>query len=192
MPRPPLMFLWLRSLAARMVLLNTAVTIFVSALMILTLCALAESFMQAHLDDTVLDEVHVLEAELSIDGTRGVAALIMQRLAANPSGRQAYLLLDPQGRKLAGNLNDIPPVSDRRDDWREALGLRQQIGTTLRWDEGTRNGSTAGGPSGWHRMPTLYKDGDSMLRLRSTRLIDGSRLVVGFDDHEIDVFIDAL
>lgn len=182
-----------------MVLLNTAMTIAVSALMIITLCLMAESFMQAHLDDTVLDEVHVLEAELSIDGPIGVASLIKQRLAANPTGRQAYLLLAPDGRKLAGNLDQIPPSSDRRATWRKSLQLRQPIASTLRWGSHSEDiGTSTPGSSanhhlgGWHAMPTLHPNADATLRLRSTRLIDGSGLVVGYDDREIAVFVNAL
>jgi len=151
---------WLRSLSARMVLLNTAVTIGLSALMILILCLLAERFMQAHLDDTVLDELHVMESEFGIDGLRGVASLIGGRIAANPDGRQAYLLLDPFGRKIAGNLAALPPPGGR-----------------------TKDGYT---------MPTLHQPVDATLRLLTSELIDGSRLVVGFDDHEITVFVEAL
>jgi len=197
MKAPPPKAQWLRSLSARMVLLNMAVTTGLSALMILTLCLLAESFMQAHLDDTVLDEVHVLEAELNIDGLRGVSLLIKQRLATNLSGRQAYLLLDREGRKLAGNLDAMPDHDVRRESWPDLLALRMPVVSTLRSNiqTGKRGGiaSAGGGTQGrWHALPTLHQPVDATLRLRSTRLIDGSHLVVGYDDKEIAVFIEAL
>lgn len=194
MQAPPPKAQWLRSLSARMVLLNMAVTTGLSALMILILCLLAESFMQAHLDDTVLDEVHVLEAELNIDGLRGVSLLIRQRLATNPSGRQAYLLLDSEGRKLAGNLDTMPDSEMHRESWLDVLALRTPVGTTLRSNTRTGGIASPGARNNgrWHALPTLHQPVDATLRLRSTRLINGSHLVVGYDDKEIAVFIEAL
>ncbi|MBA4287287.1 MAG: two-component sensor histidine kinase [Xanthomonadaceae bacterium] len=151
---------WLRSLSARVVLLNTVITVGLSGLMILVLCWLAEGFMQDHLDDTVLDEIRILEAEFGVDGRRGVQQLISRRLAENADGRQAYLLLDADGRRLAGNLAAIPAKSPSRADWYE--------------------------------QPTLHQPVDASLRLRRLTLADDSTLVVGFDDHEITAFVDAL
>ncbi len=199
MPRRQNRTLWLRSLSARMVLLNMAVTTGLSVLMILALCLLAEKFMQAHLDDTVLDEVNVLESELSIDGLRGVTFLINQRIAAYPSGRQAYLLLDHDGNKLAGNLDELPKVGKARAHWLEYAPLQRLIDSTLRSNTETRDSprnlaslSSSRNIGHWHSLPTLHVPVDASLRLRSTRLIDGSYLVVGFDDHEIAVFVDSL
>ena len=151
---------WLRSLSARVVLLNTAITVGLSGLMILVLCWLAEGFMHDHLDDNVLDEIRILEAEFGVDGQRGVRQLISRRMAENPDGRQAYLLLDSDGRRLAGNLPTAPARTASR--------------------------------GGWYEQPTLHQPVDATLRLRRQTLIDGSTLIVGFDDHEILAFVDAL
>ncbi len=151
---------WLRSLSARVVLVNTGITVGLSGLMILVLCWLAEGFMQAHLDDTVLDEIRILEAEFGVDGRRGVQMLISRRLAENPDGRQAYLLVNEDGQWLAGNLSAMPTQAATR--------------------------------AGWYELPTLHRAADATLRLRIVRLIDGSRLAVGFDNHEIIAFVNAL
>jgi signal transduction histidine kinase len=151
---------WLRSLSARVVLFNTGITVGLSGLMILVLCWFAEGFMQGHLDDTVLDEIRILEAEFGVDGRRGVQMLIGRRLTEDPDGRHAYLLINQDGQWLAGNLAAMPKQPASR--------------------------------AGWYELPTLHRAADATLRLRIVRLIDGSRLAVGFDNHEIIAFEDAL
>lgn len=123
---------WLRSLSARMVLINTAVVVVMSGLMILFVCELIERFMQFHLEDTVLDEVHVLEATHRLDGLLDVARIIDQRLRTYSNGRQAYLLVDREGRKLAGNLDAMPTLADGRTGWYSLPTLHQPVDATLR------------------------------------------------------------
>ena len=149
-----------RSLSARMVMVNVALTIGFAALMILMLCWLAERFMSQHVDLGVKDELHVLQSEYEIDGLRGIASLIGKRLLGKPGNTQVYLLLDGEGRKIVGNIDRWPAA---RADSEGRMTLA----------------SISPGPI----VP---------LRVRTATLIDGSRLLVGFDEHEIDDVVDAL
>lgn len=115
-----------------MVLINTAVVVMMSALMILFVCELIERFMQFHLDDTVLDEVHVLESTFKLDGALDLRLIIEQRLRAYADGRQVYLFLDPDGRRLAGNLDAMPTQASERGGWYEAPTLHRPVDATLR------------------------------------------------------------
>lgn len=151
---------WLRSLSARLVLLNAALTMAFAMIMILVLCWLAIRFMSAHVDDAVLDEIHVLESEFSIDHLPGVVGLIHERLVANPEGHQIYLLVDADGKKLIGNLD--------------------------RWPAEVPN------DHGYVRLESLGPERDAQMRIRSRTLSDGTRLMVGFDEHEITAVRDSL
>lgn len=123
---------WLRSLSARAVLTNTAIVVVMSALMLLVVWKLIERFMQFHLDDTVHDEVHVLESTWQQAGIDDLIKVIAQRLAAYPDGRQVYLLVDAEGRKRVGNLDTMPTVGGGRSGWYELPTLHAAADATLR------------------------------------------------------------
>lgn len=151
---------WLRSLSARMVMVNAALTMGFAALMILLLTWLAARFMSHHVDDAVMDELQMLQSEYRIDGMRGMQGLIQQRLLANPDNHQVYLLLDAGGSKLAGNLDRWPALQPDRE--------------------------------GRSTIPSISPGPIVPVRVRSAQLIDGSQLLVGYDEHEIDYVLVAL
>ena len=92
---------------------------------------LAASFFAGQIDGTVRDEVAEIRADAASPGSRGIAVVVDGLARASPG--TAYLLQDPAGRPLAGNMGPIRAVP----------GIR-----TLRSGHATRSGRDTGGLRG--------------------------------------------
>ncbi len=91
-------------------------------------------YVSRQTDEAILAEVSSLAEQYRQRGLDGLASTIAQRAARNPRGHAVYLLLDPIGRRIAGNLDRWPtefggderwidffiqdPDSPRRDSYR--------------------------------------------------------------------------
>ena len=64
-------------------------------------------------------EVQGLAERYRVAGTRGLRALVGERLARNPASSSIYLLADRRFRVLAGNLSNWPEVARGTDPWVE-------------------------------------------------------------------------
>jgi signal transduction histidine kinase len=60
-------------------------------------------------DEVILTQASSLAEQYRQRGLDGVAATIAQRAARNPRGHAVYLLTDPNGRRIVGNLDRWPP-----------------------------------------------------------------------------------
>jgi signal transduction histidine kinase len=60
-------------------------------------------------DEVILTQASSLAEQYRQRGIDGVAATIAQRAARNPRGHAVYLLADPRGRRIVGNLDRWPP-----------------------------------------------------------------------------------
>src|SRR3954471_16487122 len=111
------------------------------------------SYARQQLTESIRLEGYDLAGEARRDGVAHVAGTINARLVASGEPNLAYLLTDPSGRKLAGNLEPVQLTSG----WHS---LRRPA-----------NGSL--GPP----------DEDDAILVQATTLADGSTLVVGADTH---------
>lgn len=97
------------STSAKLTLVNALLLAVSFGLMLLLVTWLADRFMMSHVGESVDAEVHILEAEFQVDGPRGIAALITQRLQArSPNHDRSYRLESAEGQVLAGNLDHWP------------------------------------------------------------------------------------
>lgn len=147
---------WLRSLTARMTLLNAALVALFSGSLIVFVAFLGPRFMVDNLDETALDELHLMIDQYRVSGQAGVERLIEQRVNANAADNRVYLLEDARGHKLVGNLDAWPKVT--RDS------------------------------AGWMVLPTPNPKLETRVRAHSQQFDNGSRVLVGFDEHRIDYF----
>ena len=74
--------------------------------------------LRAQIRTEVLSELHGLMAEASADGFAAIVQDIKERTSPTDSATGYFFLSDSQGKKLAGNLDDI----EARDGWQE-IGL---------------------------------------------------------------------
>lgn len=98
----------LRSRAFRLALLymglfGTSVTVLLAFVYLV-----AGRYVKSHVDEFVLSEIAMFQADFEVDGPEGVLGLIRERIEADHSGHWAYLYLDPAGRRLAGNIAQWP------------------------------------------------------------------------------------
>jgi hypothetical protein len=68
------------STSARLALANALILAISFGLLLLLVTLLAQRFMVGHISESVLAEVHIMEAEFRVDGVHGVRALLEQRL----------------------------------------------------------------------------------------------------------------
>ncbi|WP_428384725.1 ATP-binding protein [Nevskia ramosa] len=97
------------STSAKLTLANSALLAISFSALLLLVTWLADRFMVGHVQESVGAELHIMQAELQVDGVRGVIALIdrrMQNLSVNHD--RLYRLEDAQGLKLAGNVDTWP------------------------------------------------------------------------------------
>ena len=78
-----------------------------------------EGFMTRQMEAVIEAEVQGLAERYRIAGTRGLRALVDERLARNPASSSIYLLADPRFRILAGNLSSWPEAARSADPWIE-------------------------------------------------------------------------
>ncbi len=105
------------STTARLTLANSGLLAVGFSALLLLVTWLADRFMVGHVQESVEAELHIMQAELQVDGLRGVTALInrrMENLTLNHD--RLYRLEDAQGVKQAGNV----------DAWPAAAGAQEQ------------------------------------------------------------------
>ena len=78
-----------------------------------------EGYMTRQMEAVIEAEVQGLAERYRVAGTRGLRALVDERLARNPASSSIYLLADPRFRVLAGNLSNWPDAARDTDPWIE-------------------------------------------------------------------------
>ena len=78
-----------------------------------------EGYMTRQMEAVIEAEVQGLAERYRAAGTRGLRALVGERLARNPASSSIYLLADPRFRVLAGNLSSWPEAARSADPWIE-------------------------------------------------------------------------
>ena len=78
-----------------------------------------EGYMTRQMEAVIEAEVQGLAERYRIAGTRGLRALVGERLVRNPASSSIYLLADPGFRVLAGNLSSWPEAARGADPWIE-------------------------------------------------------------------------
>ena len=78
-----------------------------------------EGFTTRQMEAVIEAEVQGLAERYRVAGTRGLRALVDERLARNPASSSIYLLADPRFRVLAGNLSSWPDAARSTDPWIE-------------------------------------------------------------------------
>lgn len=74
-------------------------------------------YVSRQTDEAILAEVSSLAEQYRQSGLEGLASTIAQRAARNPRGHAVYLLLDPLGRRIVGNLDRWPAERDGNSRW---------------------------------------------------------------------------
>ncbi len=67
--------------------------------------------------EIILADIKGLAEQYERRGVQGVAEIVAGRVRRDPGGRTVYLLTDPQGRRLVGNLGAWPASEPDRDGW---------------------------------------------------------------------------
>ena len=67
--------------------------------------------------EIILADIKGLSEQYERRGVAGVAEIVDGRVRRDPGGRTVYLLADPQGRRLVGNLGAWPGSEPDRDGW---------------------------------------------------------------------------
>ncbi len=108
------------STSTLLVLVNALLLAISFSLMLVFVTWLADRFMEDHVAESVDAEIHIMSAEFHVDGLRGVAALIEQRLQnTSPHHDRIYRLESADGQVLAGNLSSWPKnAGSAGDDFR--------------------------------------------------------------------------
>lgn len=124
------------STSTRLTLANTALLATGFGALLFLVTWLADRFMVDHVQESVEAELHIMQAELSVDGPRGVMALINLRLQnTTPNHDRLYRLEDANGDFLAGNFAEWP-VQARSPEQSFKLPSRKYPGETqvvLQW-----------------------------------------------------------
>jgi signal transduction histidine kinase len=76
-------------------------------------------YVSRQTDDAIFAEISSLAERYRERGLDGLAGTIAQRAARNPRGHAVYLLIDPRGRRVAGNLDRWPQDIGREPTWIE-------------------------------------------------------------------------
>ena len=78
-----------------------------------------EGFTTRQMEAVIEAEVQGLAERYRVAGTRGLRALVRERIARNPASSSIYLLADSRFRVLAGNLSRWPEAAGGADPWVE-------------------------------------------------------------------------
>jgi signal transduction histidine kinase len=128
----------LQTTGARFVALHLTLSFVATIVIFSFIYQAADRLVLSDLRLLVRDQVALLQADRQAGGMAGLARTIDARTRDAAAGDFAYLLIDPSGRKLAGNLKDWPPTLDRGEAWSEMFLYRiggsraEQIGVTTR------------------------------------------------------------
>lgn len=76
-------------------------------------------YVSRQTDEVIFAEISSLAERYRERGLDGLAGTIAQRAARNPRGHAVYLLVDPAGRRVAGNLDRWPQDSGHEPSWIE-------------------------------------------------------------------------
>lgn len=143
------------STSARITLANSALLALSFSALLLLMTWLTDRFMVGHVEESVTAELHIMQAELEVDGLRGITALINRRMDnLTLSHDRLYRLESAQGTLLAGNV----------DTWPQIRAAEEET----------------------FRQPSRRYPGETEVVLQWLRLADGSRLLVGFDEIEVE------
>ncbi len=86
--------------------------------------------LQREVEVSVRNDANALNDRFSAGGIPALTRAINDRLAGNVDGVEIYLLIDSQGRHLAGDLDDWPPGLTPSATWYEWPIQRQGVGST--------------------------------------------------------------
>lgn len=100
------------STSARLTLANSLLLAAGFGGLLLLVIWLADRFMAGHVEESVSAELHIMQAEWRVDGSRGVVALIRQRLQTETQNHdRLYRLEDADGQPIAGNVSAWPTTA---------------------------------------------------------------------------------
>ncbi|WP_462320251.1 sensor histidine kinase [Halochromatium sp.] len=74
-------------------------------------------YMARQTDATIGAEIQGLAEQYRRRGLTGLSAVIAERIARDPQGASVYLLTDPSGSPIIGNLDLWPPVAPDASGW---------------------------------------------------------------------------
>jgi hypothetical protein len=124
------------STSAKLTLANSALLALSFSALLLLVTFLADRFMIGHVQESVEAELHIMQAELQVDGLRGVTALINRRMESLTLNHdRLYRLEDERGVKQAGNV-EAWPVTAAAEGQSFKLPSRKYPGETevvLQW-----------------------------------------------------------
>ena len=69
------------------------------------------------MDETIRADIKGLNEQYAAGGAAGIARIINARLRRDPGGRTVYLLTDPLGRPLVGNVGSWPDIQPDDEGW---------------------------------------------------------------------------
>ena len=125
-----------------------------AAILLATIYWASTSFMARQTEQSIATEIDLLQERYRSAGLQSLVALIETRIGAG--GDLIYIVSDPVGRHLAGNLSHWPNQAADSNGW-ISFDLRNPTGTKSR-----------------------------LARARTYRLAGGLRLLVGRDLHELE------
>jgi signal transduction histidine kinase len=123
-------------------------------------------YVDAQLSAGLREDFQILVDRYNSAGTGALASLLAARAASAPDGGRYYLLVDKDGRKVAGNLREWPPVED------DTIPLDGQVHAVWLDDVAI--------------PPEAGVEDDAYWPVIATRLPDGSRLVAARSVKEAD------
>jgi signal transduction histidine kinase len=123
-------------------------------------------YVDAQLAAGLREDFQILLDRYHADGADGLAALLAARAHSSPTEGRYYLLVDPQGRKVAGNLRAWPPAED------DTIPLDGEVHAVWLDDVAI--------------PPEAGVEDDAYWPVIATRLPDGARLVAARGVHEAD------
>jgi signal transduction histidine kinase len=86
--------------------------------------------LQRQVEVAIRNDAGALADHFAVGGLPSLAIAIQNRLADNPDGDAIYLLIDPQGRKIIGNLDHWPAGLNQTEAWYELPVSRRGAGST--------------------------------------------------------------
>lgn len=94
-------------------------------------------YMARQTDATIGAEIQGLAEQYRRRGLAGLSAVIAERIARDPRGASVYLLADPKGEPIIGNLDLWPPVTPDAQGWVQ-FRARQPLGDETGIEHETR------------------------------------------------------
>jgi signal transduction histidine kinase len=85
--------------------------------------------LQRQVEGAIRNDEVALADHFAVGGLPSLVIAIQNRLADNPDGDAIYLLLDPQGSRIIGNLDHWPAGLNETDAWYELPVSRQGAGS---------------------------------------------------------------